>query len=156
MGRVWYNRRMRDLADKYEQSGLHVEEYDNIFDAENMCIFSTRDIEVDGIPSSARNHEGVSAVHKNLMFGAKETVYAGEVAHERRDGYMYSYMAAWDSPYSPAPYKHGEIDEEIYLITGVVVGVNDHEERAYLLEIVDQIKKKRELNPLSDVYTHFR
>ncbi len=97
--------------------------YRNVrFYGENLVHFYSGGMVVDDIESSRLNHNGMDASYAGMMFSLKldgdddETVYLDD------DGFMDSGDAFWNSPCMPVPHKEGDIDEEIYIYYGLILG----------------------------------
>lgn len=109
----------------YRDAGLRVEYIENFYGSHDLVFFETNELTVDGIRSILCGPGYILTVTRNLMIGVKEDTYGDEDKHVRADGYMHSDYANWSSPSGPKSYASGDIDEEVFIYTGLVIGVND-------------------------------
>jgi hypothetical protein len=105
---------------------------------EYQMVFSMQEITVDGIPSSRDNLNGERSMHIGPLFMVKQMP---DIADENEDGYLIE-CADWDDPYRPLERKNGEIDEEIWIYCGLLMGTNDYEYE-YYREVVEDKKAAR-------------
>lgn len=89
---------------------LHEEVHDD------LRYFSMSSITVDGITSFRNKDYGVN-------FFTMKYDFKGEVPREDQDGYCN--LIHFDEPHIPNPYANGEIDEEVWIKTGIIIGVDD-------------------------------
>lgn len=101
---------------------------------EEVVIFAMSHIVVDGIRSSLYNDDDRQSHHSSFMFGYKYT--GGMNEDEDREGFLIGYPD-WKCPYETYSYEYGEIDEDIYLYTGMIVGKNDPYYEGYLREALE-------------------
>lgn len=103
-------------------------------DGEQVVEFSMVEVTVDGIRSSMYNADDRASHHSANMFSYKYT--GGTNVNETKDGYV-SGNPDWKSPYRPVTYRHGDIDDDIYLYTGHIIGKRDPDYRLFLEEARD-------------------
>lgn len=94
---------------------------------EDVLRFSDDRFVVDGIPYNLN----CDTTTVQFMFMVKTDVGRFEERHIREDGYMDSIHAKWSSPYSPLDYRHGEVDEEVWLRFGLVLEPGGHDHKYY-------------------------
>jgi hypothetical protein len=93
---------------------------------ESVIAFSARVAVVDGIESNYWNTVGDFSVHPGRMFDLKYEYHSGEI-YEGKDGFIIDRDGniPWDGEYQPVPLKYGEIDEDIFVKTGLIIGMDD-------------------------------
>lgn len=93
---------------------------------EELVHFYANDIEVDGV-SCTRSRGGMDTVYSSPMFTMKEDSSDYEQRNVDDSGYMDSNVANWNSPYIVNDFHRGEIDEEIWLKFGLILGAMDED-----------------------------
>lgn len=127
----------------YKKTGLEVEYLDYYYGYSDMVFFGAREIVVDGIASTACDMNYRSTVTRNPIISPKEDYLPSEDRAQRRDGYMHSEHANWDSPYKPVLYVDGDIDDEVFVLTGLIVGKGsfDYPDARALADKLKELKK---------------
>lgn len=116
-------------------------EYECTIGGEEVTRFSDDHFTVDGIDYDCL-HDTTTV---QSMFMIKYDVGKFEEHHVREDGYMQSEMAKWSSPYSPLAYRHGDVDEEVWLRFGFVLGPDDYDYEYYKAILREEAAEARQV-----------